>query len=245
MSFLRAASISGIAAAFGAGAAWTNSYAKAPYVPPHAPDERNSIVFFEVEVEENKSYFGGGKRVPMGRIEFELFDETVPLTARNFRELCRGGQGTSREGIDLCYKGSPFHRIIPNFMLQGGDFTKGDGTGGASIYGTRFKDESFRGKAGIHPHPGLLSMANAGPDTNGSQFFITTVPTPWLNGRHVVFGQVISGFDLVKQMELKGSSSGRTSQMMYIKECGQVKPFVTLSKSNGARGASEFEKEKK
>jgi peptidylprolyl isomerase len=164
----------------------------------------------------------------MGRIEFELFDDVVPITTRNFRELCRGGQGTTPDGKDLNFKKSPFHRIIPGFMIQGGDFTKGNGTGGHSIYGPRFKDESFRGKAGSHPGGGLLSMANAGPDTNGSQFFITVAPTPWLNGKHVVFGQVISGYEVVKEMEKKGSTNGRPSHSIYIKECGLVKPHQSF-----------------
>lgn len=182
------------------------------YTPPVTPNPANPKVFFDINV--------GGEAA--GRVVFELFADAAPKTAENFRALCTGEKGTGTSGKPLHFKGSSFHRIIPAFMCQGGDFTNGNGTGGESIYGLKFADETFAGKAGVHAGPGILSMANAGPNTNGSQFFICTVETPWLNGRHVVFGQVVEGMDVIKKMEAVGSQSGRTSQPVMIADCGQL-----------------------
>jgi peptidylprolyl isomerase len=172
-------------------------------------DQENPRVFFDMTI--------GGEAA--GRIVFELYANTVPLTAENFRALCTGEKGVGKQGKPLHYKGSAFHRVIPEFMCQGGDFTRGNGTGGESIYGDKFADENFELR---HNVPGLLSMANAGPNTNGSQFFITTALTPWLNGKHVVFGKVVEGMDVVKTIESHGSRSGATDQPIVIADCGQL-----------------------
>ena len=155
-----------------------------------------------------------------GRITFELYADTVPKTAENFRALCTGEKGQGTQGKPLHFKGSNFHRVIPGFMCQGGDFTKGNGTGGESIYGGKFADEHFNGKAGKHTGFGCLSMANAGPNTNGSQFFICTGETPHLDGKHVVFGKLLEGADVVKKVEAVGSRGGPTSKVVTIADCG-------------------------
>ena len=161
-------------------------------------DEVTQKVYFDIDI--------GGEAA--GRITFGLFGNTVPKTAKNFASLAAGDSGVGNSGKPLHFKGSGFHRIIPGFMAQGGDFTNGNGTGGESIYGNKFADENFQLH---HTKPYLLSMANAGPNTNGSQFFITFKETPWLNGRHTVFGEVLDGKDIVNKLEKIGSGSGKTS----------------------------------
>jgi len=173
-------------------------------------ETKRSRVFFDIAIGNRKA----------GRVAFELYDDIVPKTTENFRALCTGEKGVGNTGKPLHYKGSGFHRVIKGFMIQGGDFTQGNGTGGESIYGEKFEDENFER---VHEKPFLLSMANAGPGTNGSQFFVTTVPTPHLDQKHVVFGEVINGKSIIREIEnLKTQSGDKPVQDATITDCGEL-----------------------
>jgi len=178
-----------------------------------ASSTMNPRVFFDIEI--------GGRSV--GRIEFELFISVAPKTVENFRALATGEKGKGSSGQNLSYKGSRLHRIIPGFMCQGGDITRGDGRGGESIYGTTFPDEWEKAVV-HHTGPGVLSMANRGRNTNNSQFFITTAATPWLDGKHVVFGQVVQGAEVLQAIEAIGSRSGHPLESVIIANAGELHP---------------------
>lgn len=187
--------------------------AKTPvdYSPPLGPpNPANPKVYFDIALGKKEA----GYQTPLGRIVMELKEDVVPKTTENFKTLCTNPEG---EG----YKNSRFHRIIPEFMCQGGDFTKDNGTGGYSIYNNndKFEDENFQLS---HQGPGVLSMANAGPDTNGSQFFLCVANTNWLDGNHVVFGQVVEGYEVVKAMEVLGARDGMPERSVMIQDCGIV-----------------------
>ena len=169
----------------------------------------NPHVFFDITI--------GGQAA--GRVTMELYADKTPKTAENFRALCTGEKGVGKSGKPLHFKGSSFHRVITEFMAQGGDFTAGNGTGGESIYGMKFPDENFTVK---HTKRGDLSMANAGPNTNGSQFFLCFIPCNWLDGKHCVFGSVCDGLQVLDSLEAMGSGSGATKSPCVIADCGEL-----------------------
>ncbi|KAJ8470542.1 hypothetical protein OPV22_024885 [Ensete ventricosum] len=182
-------------------------------ITPSQAEELKKVtgkVYFDIEI--------AGK--PVGRIIMGLFGKTVPKTAENFRAICTGEKGRDKYGVRLYYKGSTFHRIIPHFMIQGGDIVFGNGRGIDNIYDEPFADENFKLN---HTGPGILSMANAGPDTNGCQFFITTVKLTRLDGKHVVFGEVLSGMDVVYKIEAVGQASGVPRSKVVIAESGELR----------------------
>mmetsp|Transcript_9792 Transcript_9792/g.20247 ORF Transcript_9792/g.20247 Transcript_9792/m.20247 type:complete len:299 (-) Transcript_9792:2813-3709(-) len=194
-----------------------------------ASSPQDPKVYLDISINQQKA----------GRVVIQLFASLVPKTSENFRALCTGEKTSTLSGKPLTYKGNVFHRIIPGFMCQGGDITNGNGTGGESIYGRNFEDEwgvetygdgggdTKVGKFIAHEQAGTLSMANRGPNTNSSQFFLTTAKTSWLDAKHVVFGRVVEGMDIVEQMEAQGSDSGRTVTQVAIADCGEIKTKAT------------------
>ena len=209
---------------FRAASGWLKPYSRRAATrmayEPLLQDEVTAVVYFDVS--EEKSFPSGGTTVkkmnPLGRIEMGLYGKAVPKTVLNFKELCKGCESIVTIGKEIGYEGSAFHRVIPDFMLQGGDFTRGDGRGGESIFGRAFADENFKLK---HTGVGVLSMANSGPDSNGSQFFITTSDCTYLDGKHVVFGTVLKGYDeVVNAVEKLGSASGQLKSRVVITKSG-------------------------
>mmetsp|Transcript_20892 Transcript_20892/g.25109 ORF Transcript_20892/g.25109 Transcript_20892/m.25109 type:complete len:197 (-) Transcript_20892:381-971(-) len=182
---------------------------RAPGSGAKLPRNLNPVVFFDIAV----------AGAPVGRIEMELRADVCPRTCENFRSLCTGEKGDGKHGKPLWFKGTPFHRVIPHFMCQGGDILTGDGNGGESIFGWQFQDENFELS---HNSQGVLSMANKGPHTNSSQFFITTMACPWLDNKHTVFGMVKSGYEVVQKIEALGSAHGETTRPVIIEDCGQL-----------------------
>ncbi|KAK2658246.1 hypothetical protein Ddye_004779 [Dipteronia dyeriana] len=172
----------------------------------------NLKVFFDLSID-------GHPTGRLGRLVIVLFTNSTSITAENFWALCTGEKGIGKIGKPLHYKGTPFHRVIPGFMFQGGDFVNGNGTGGESIYGASFADENFVNQ---HTGPGILFMANTGSGMNGSQFFICTSKAEWLDGKHVVFGHVVEGFNVMKAVEKVGSRSGKTTKTVVVADCGQM-----------------------
>mmetsp|Transcript_9958 Transcript_9958/g.15912 ORF Transcript_9958/g.15912 Transcript_9958/m.15912 type:complete len:271 (-) Transcript_9958:412-1224(-) len=192
------------------------------YTPSLPVNPENTLVYFDLQLGRY------GDATPLGRVTMELKEDATPKTAENFKQLCLAEEGNG-------YKGSRFHRVIPQFMCQGGDFTNDNGTGGRSIYGRTFADENFTLP---HAGSGILSMANAGPNTNGSQFFLCTASTPFLNGKHTVFGQVVDGYNVIKAVEACGSRSGDTSADVIIGDCGVVAASSTSASAGGRRVAA-------
>ena len=178
-------------------------------IRPYVPGERNPVVFFDIAI--------GGDEI--GRVEMTLRDDVCPKTCENFRALCTGERGEGLAQKQMWYKGSRIHRVIPDFMAQGGDVTRNNGSGGESIYGKFFDDENFELK---HDRVGVLSMANAGPNTNQSQFFFALQPCEWLDGKNTVFGYVSSGLEVLREIEEVGSAQGRTRGIVTIQTCGQL-----------------------